>query len=321
MKTTRFLSCSAAIFAALISGLPTQARDDSLVTAVFSNARRDYVRAKNSDGSFKRETYVVGNGGYNPGVAADPSIDRVSFPDLIRVMAGYLAKESYVPAPAGQTADLLLVLAWGTTMPFDDSTYRLGLYNMAMSTNRLKLANYDLQNTPHARDRSFEGIQSPLAAVQNAAQEEFVNDMITMRMFDDMRSKSDEQNARLLGYVSEVNRTNDLLRFAGAGSYYDDLISDLENERYYVIVSAYDYRLAQEKKPKLLWTTRVSIQAQGNHFDRSVAAMLASASHHFGQNTDRLIRQYHEGVVGIGEFKVVGIAPDPSSKEQPADKK
>jgi hypothetical protein len=139
-------------------------------------------------------------------------------------------------------------------------------------------------------------------------------------MYNDIRRKADERNARLLGYADEINYRDNPSRFTGDGNLYDDLISDLEEERYYVIVSAYDFRSAvHDGKRKLLWATRISIRAQGNRFDEQLTTMLANASKHFGQNTNHLLRQYQEGRVDIGEMKIVGV-DSPTTPTSPQTK-
>jgi hypothetical protein len=141
-------------------------------------------------------------------------------------------------------------------------------------------------------------------------------------MFERMRRSADEHNARLLGYVDEINYRDTPTRVAGAGTAYDDLIDDIENERYYVLIMAYDFRTAREKgERKLLWATRVSVQAQGNRFDENVQNMLTQASRYFGQNSDRLIRQYQDkGKVNLGELKVIGIVPSSDKADEKGKK-
>jgi erythromycin esterase-like protein len=172
-------------------------------------------------------------------------------------------------------------------------------------------------------NRSVDGIQSPAAAVADAARSALEGQLFELQMFNDMRNQANEHNARLLGYMKEINSRNDLSRFAGAGTYFDDLISDIESERYYVIVTAYDFRAAtQEKKRKLLWSTRVSIQTQGNRFNESLATMLANASRHFGQDSGHLIKQYLPNTrVDLGELKILGMVPQSSMPEKPAPEK
>jgi hypothetical protein len=130
-------------------------------------------------------------------------------------------------------------------------------------------------------------------------------------MFSRLRDQANLGNARLLGYVREINDVNDVARYAGGGHYYHDLIQDIEESRYYVIVSAYDFREATERNNRtLLLVTRLSMRAQGTSFERHFAQLLAAGSRHFGSSSGRLFRQTERsGRVEIGEAEVIGIAP------------
>lgn len=295
-----------AVFGALTISLAAAASEDSVVTAVYSNVKNGYARTKLSDGSFKRETYALSNGGYSPGIARDDSIDRVKFPIIAGLVARYLARENYFLAQDARSADLLLVISWGKTVPFEDGPYRNAQDQTIAAMNQVKLS------TPSGpQERSADGIQSPAQAVNDAARSALEGQLFELQLFNSMRSRANERNARMLGYMQEINSRNDMSRFAGAGSYFDDLISDIESERYYVIISAYDFRAAtQEKKQKLLWATRVSVQAQGNRFDEQLVAMMNNASRQFGRGSGKLIRQYQrEGRVDLGELKTLGYEP------------
>jgi hypothetical protein len=310
-----------AVLGLLLAATPAFASKDSLVTAVFSSVSNGYTRTKMPDGSFKRETYAISNGGYASGLARDHSIDEVKFPAIAGLVAEHLARKNYFLAQDAKSADLLLVISWGTTIPFNDGVNRVAQDDALTAMNNVKSAvagaGADMNN------RSVEGIQSPAAAVADTARSELEGQLFELQMFNDMRNQANEHNARLLGYMKEINSRNDLSRFAGAGTYFDDLISDIESERYYVIVTAYDFRAAtQEKKRKLLWSTRVSIQTQGNRFNESLATMLANASRHFGQDSGHLIKQYLPNTrVDLGELKILGMVPQSSMPEKPAPEK
>jgi hypothetical protein len=309
--------------ASVLAGSTSLASDDSIVTAVYSSVHNGYHREKQPDGTYKREYYALAQGQYHPAGGKDDSIDKVPFPPLAGLMAQYLANKNYYLAPDAKSAELLLVLSWGTTAPLDDGTYRMGLTNMLDSLNARNAAEGAYRNSiaDGTGGRGADGIQSPEATVRDAARDDFEGQIYQMQLFEGMRRKANEENARILGYAAEVNYTDTPARFGGAGAAYNDLISDLEDERYYVVISAYDFKTAKETgKRKLLWATRVSIRAQGNRFDQSVSYMMSKASRYFGQNTGRLIRQYNEGVVNIGEMKVKGydepIAPTKSDEKK-----
>ncbi|HVT73722.1 MAG TPA: hypothetical protein VHD61_11325 [Lacunisphaera sp.] len=308
----------------LLAAPLARASEGSLVTAVFSRVSNGYQREKLPDGTFKREFYALTNGHYYPGLGPNRSIDAVKFPQVAKLVAQFLALRNYYLAPDAKSAQLLLEISWGTTVPFNDSVYQANAAGFYSSSNAMKAATAAAAGT----NGSVDGIQSPAASVANAARDDFEQQLYEMQTFEDMRRNADEHNARLLGYVDEINRGDTIARFAGAGEAYHDLIDDIESERYYVIIAAYDFHTAQkEGKLKPLWITRVSVQAQGNRFNETLAAMLDRASRYFGQDSGRLLRQYQpEGKVKLGELQVVGVVSPAELHEgagdgKPAEKK
>ncbi len=309
--TIKFLS-GPILLLALLTGLSVHAAEDSLTTSVFANVSKGYRREKLPDGSFKPEYYALSNGGYSPGVGRDPSIDDVPFPAIAGAVAKCLAQQNYLLANDSKSADLLLVIQWGSTIPFDDGSFRNRVDQLSDAMNTVK--NTQVQGPV---TRTPDGIQSDGASVAQAAQSELTGELLMMQVANNMRDKANEKNARMLGYLGEINSVNDIRRYAGGGTYFDDLISDIENRRYYVIISAYDFRAAvQDRKKTFLWSTRVSIQAQGNRFDERVMTMMANASRQFGQNSGRLIRQYQRAPrVNLGELKILGIVRETDPNE------
>jgi hypothetical protein len=320
MKSCLFL-LGAVVPGLLLSSLPVEASNDSLTTMVYSNVSNGYVRQKLADGSFKREFYAIANGGYAPGEVRDASIDNVKFPTIAGLVAQFLARRNYYFAQDAKSADLLLIIRWGTTIPFSAEPYQNAQNGLLNSMNSFKAANAAAKAVEDAgKGRSIDGIQSVAGALRDEHREALFGQLYQMQMFNDMRQSADERNAQVLGYVQEINvRVDSPSRFAGAGTYYDDLISDLEEARYYVIIAAYDFRAAtQRQERKLLWITRVNVRAQRNRFDQCLAEMLANASRYFGQGNGHLIRRYQEGSVNIGELKVLGVEPDSPPPKKPA---
>ncbi len=293
------------------------ASKDALITAVFSSVSNGYARVKLPDGSFKREYYVIANGQYSRGAVADPSIDGVKFPAIAGLVAQFLAQQNYFLADKAATADILLRISWGTTIPHDDGSYRSNLDGVLGAMNQVnRIEDPDI----NVMDRG--AALSEAASLRSAATDALESGILKTQMFNDIRDRANEKNARLLGYMREINDRNNPTRFGGAGTAYDDLISDIENERYFVIVSAYDFRAAtREKKLKLLWATRVSIAAQGSRFNETLPAMLANAARQFGQNSGSLIRRYQEGVVRLGDTKFLETVPGADEPAKPAPEK
>jgi len=315
MKTRSL--CLAACFSLLTSSAAF-AGEDAIVTAVYSKASNGYERQKTPDGAFKREYYALTKGVYVPGIGRDRSIDGVKYPQIAKIVAQFLALQNYYLAHDAKSADLLLTITWGKTVPFNDIMYETNTDNFFSSANTLAAANAVVKASEdaHQPQRTPDGIQTPERTVRDAARSEFEGELFKTVMFDDARRVADQRNARLLGYVDEINDRDAPSQFAGAGETYRDLWDDIENERYYIIVSAFDFRaMAKGEKPKLLWSTRVSVNAQGNRFNETVAAMLKRAAPYFGENSGRLIRRYEPTTkVEFGDLQFVGYEP----KSKPA---
>jgi len=308
------------VCAALLAAFPASAAEDSIITAVFSKVGNGYHRERMPDGSFKREYYALTKGTYQPGVGVDRSIDAVRYPQIAKIVAQFLATKNYYLAPDAGSATLLLSITWGKTVPFNDAVFRDKMDTFYGSLNSLAAAQRDV---PPGGGRTADGIQSPAASVRDAASDEAEQQLLQMTMFESSRRQADEYNARLLGYIDEINARENPSQFAGAGDAYHELFSDIENERYYLILTAYDFRAAkQDSKLKPLWCTRVSVQAQGNRFNETVAAMLRRASRYFGQDSGRLVRQYEpEAHVIMGDLKFVGFVPDSEIDSTPPARK
>ncbi len=314
MKTC-FLRPGAIALGCLLAAQTAAASDAALVTSVYSEVRNGYTRQQLPDGSFKREYYAIANGLYSPGRDRDRSIDGVRFPDLAGMVAQVLARRNYYFAPNAKAADLLLVIQWGTTIPFRNAQYANATLNVTDAANTFRVADATARASVHpTRDRG--GIQSPEMTVRQVTLEQLQQDLYTMLLFEGARRDADADNARLLGYMKEINYRDDITRVGGAGMAFNDLMADIEVPRYYVIISAYDFRAAtQRQEQRLLWVTRVSIQAQGNRFNERLKDMLASACRYLGEDSGHLVRQYHQGEVSFGDLKFIGYQPAPAPAE------
>jgi hypothetical protein len=297
------------------------AGSDSLVTAVYSSVSNGYERKKLPDGSFQKEYYALANGQYAPGQTENESIDKVPFPTIANLVAQHLAKQNYFFAQDSKSADILLIISWGTTVPFNDSGAGNSLDHTMSAMNAVRETGRQVAAMATGSGTSEEA-RSITLAMDAAAQSQYESSVIETQMYNAMRRQAGEHNARILGYVEEINYRDNPSRLGGAGSAYEDLIGDLEEERYYLVISAYDFRTAvRDGKRKLLWATRISVQAQGNRFDQRLATMLAKASNYFGRDSKRLLRQYQEGKVDIGEMKIMGDEPEPATPAKAPDEK
>jgi len=95
----------------------------------------------------------------------------------------------------------------------------------------------------------------------------------------------------------------------GLGYKKQDMLNELEEDRYFVVLTALDYRLlVKERKSKMLWETRFSIREHGNAFDARIAGMAARASDYFGRDSKGLHHDdLPDGRVEIGPVKSLGV--------------
>lgn len=265
---------------------------ETVATAVYARVGNGYRRAKAGDGSFKPEYYALSNGGRMAGTTTDITVDRVAYPEVAEIAMRLLAQQNYRYAQREDEADLLLVLQWGNTIGFDRINY-------AQSVNQAA--------SIHAEAMVNEAVPDP------SRKERLESALIKLMMENRARDRINAHNARVIGYFDDLNESNDIRRWAGGGDRYRELIGDVEESRYYVVISAFDFGEIQKRgKKKLLWQARVSVRTSGNAFDDSVAAMLKSASKYFGQDSGRLVRSEEtKGTVELGDLKFLGEAKNP----------
>jgi hypothetical protein len=287
---------------------PLGAAEETVATAIYSRVGNGYQRERLPDGSLKPEYYGLANGGRIEGTTSDITMDRIQYPEVAQIAARLLARQNYHYAQSADQADLMIVLHWGTTIAFNGGNY-------TQSVNQVATANAG------AEPQGMGSLERNMTAVPSDNASESA--MLMLMTENRARDRINEANARILGYLDDVNESNDIRRWAGGGDRYNDLIADVEESRYYIIVSAYDFDpLVKQGKKKLLWQTRVSVRAPGNRFDDSVAAMMKGASKYFGQDSGRLVRgEESKGVVELGDLKFLGEAKDAPAKPAGAEAK
>ena len=103
-----------------------------------------------------------------------------------------------------------------------------------------------------------------------------------------LRDQANMENARILGYDLALQSTQGL-ELTPARNRREELVEEVEDNRYFVVLLAYDFQLMwKQKKPKLFWEARFSISERGNEFDKQLALMALYASRFFGQDSHGL---------------------------------
>ena len=263
--------------------------DDAGVVAVYSSVSPAYTRAILPGGAFKPETYAFGEGGSWGGSLNDFTIDKLHFLDIAQVISPTLAGQNYLPAKDPRQTDLLIMVYWGTT---------------SGTTDRSSSAEYQIGN-----QMIKEAMMMPLSTSMNAS---FISVLsqadVMIAMGNRLRDQQNLENAKVLGYLPEMAR---LERFKGTvfnAAYRQVVVDDVEENRYFVVLLAYDFQtLWKHKQRRLLWETRFSLPERRNDFSKALAAMAENASRYFGQDSHGLIRKrLPETLVTVGEPQVLG---------------
>ncbi len=270
------------------------------VEAIASKTAKDYVRTKLPDGTLKPETYTFGKGDSWAGARVDATIDKLDFMDVARVLAVPLAEKRYIPTQDPKTTDELIMVYWGTTRAPEhassSNSYQLlsqanDLYNRALQALREKTL----------------GAQQLLAEADNA----LLSAQVGVQAENQRREDADMRNATLLGYDSWWIATNSAMGGSPLGRRKADMEAELEEDRYFVVLTAFDYpMLVNQKKQKFLWEVRFSIREHRNQFDTRLPAMTSLASAYFGRDSGGLQHvDVPEGRVEIGPVKSLGVVP------------
>src|SRR6478609_3673874 len=285
-----------------VAGASKAVGGDTVATAVYSKVSNNYKRQTTKDGRFKPEYYALSNGG------------RI-----------------YHYAQNKEQAKLLLVLQWGSTLAPDDTHKQANVAANQVASDNIKSKMADLEDvlagggasTSQAQGEAkntlagfgpsmmSSGYRNEHAALMAAA-DSMENQMLRTLVDNRVRDELNYRNARVIGYADDLADASDIRRWAGGGERFKDLIIDVEESRYYIVVSAYDFQeLLKTKKQKLLWQTRVSVRSPGNSFDDAYLAMLKSAAPYFGQNSGKLVRREEsKGTVELGDLKFIGEVKD-----------
>jgi hypothetical protein len=278
------------------------------VEAVASKLGKDYVRKKLPDGTLQPETYVFGKGDNWGGVRVDPTLDKVDFMDVARILAVALAHKGYLPAKDPKAADELIMVSWGATMAPEHAT-QSNTHILAQRAdeqrNRALLMLKDANlNRPSEAKVAKEMLAEADGAVLSAT--------IGMQAESQQREDTDMKTATLLGYDSWWVATNGAMDGSTLGRRKQDMMNELEEDRYFVVLLALDYKtLVAKKKSTFLWEVRFSIREHGTAFDKQLEAMVSKASDYFGRDSGGLQHvDVPAGKVILGPIESLGPVPE-----------
>jgi hypothetical protein len=277
------------------------------ITAVASRKSNSYIRIQLPDGTFVPETYVFGPGGVWEGEKVDATIDKLTFGDVARMISGPLLRQDYVPGRDPGTTKLLIMVYWGTSHGQEHSSESNGYQNLSKSSEAVDRA----QVAVHASSGGKDGARSMQQL--HAAQDDMTTSIAAVAAENHARNQADYLNVGMLGYDSWWDNTQ---KYVGTPLDFrrDDLLGEIEEDRYFVVLMAYDFQqLLWKKRHRLLWETRFSIRERHHAFDEDLPSMAQFASQFFGQDSHGLVhKELPLGHVDIGKVQSLGAEGDPS---------
>jgi len=310
MKATRSRLAGVLLVGCIAAALANSTLLAEEVEAIASKTAKDYVRKKLPDGTYQPETYTFGKGDNLGGARVDESADSLDFMTVARAVAGPLAQKRYLPTQDPKKTDELIMIYWGTTRAPEFAT----------ESNSHVLA----QQANDMRQRalgtgSFSGVSTTPSSAAGVGQKELVAEAdnallvayLGVQQENQRREDQDMKTATLLGYDSWWVSANAAMDGTAMGLRKADMRAELEEDRYFVVLSAFDYqKLVKNKKSKFLWEVRFSTREHRNQFDKRLPAMSALASDYFGKNSNGLQHvEVPEGRVEIGPVRSLGVLP------------
>ena len=287
LKTTHAFSIAFVIFITLITNNSHAAK----VARVFvdSEASVIYNEHKESENGETYETYVFIEGNFYGGDINDKSLRNVTFEELVGTIGDSMKQRNFYPSASADQGDLLVVVHYGLmSVPQD-----LGdLFQLEM-------------DDPYG--------EQPFDEDDEDGEEQIVEDpLINDTYFNDLKRLSELSHNNQAGMSNiklGIGRALKRRNISTAEEF--DLRAELEAERYFIILMAYDYKkLRSTKKQELLWTTRFSVPSLGTNFENAYPALARAASSYYGSSLDKYVTtstHFGTGNVDIQDLETVGI--------------
>jgi hypothetical protein len=219
--------------------------------------------------------------------------------EMERLVTHALAVNGYLPAkPPAQPPSLLVVLTWGTH-------------------NRITVPGEDDANTT-STDELRRNILERAALVGGRA---FAEELAKVIQESQQAAAATAGASRLGGFtpMTETDFNNPVNLFELKNPKNQFLLEQALDDCYYVVASAYDYPAATQGIRKLLWRTRMTVNAQGVSVQQALPTVVASASQYFGRELKEpeivIRRVVPDGKVELGTPTVVNSAAPKEPEE------
>jgi hypothetical protein len=253
---------------ALLGGCTTSA--EKLVT-VRSVVDPGYAARRVDRAAAPTERLVIAKGKHLTGGGADLAGGKFDFSALAKILQTDLGAAHYEPATDAREADVVIVVHWGMTAPIQRPGDTL-LYD----PDALRVAQEAVEEAREKEAADPLGTRDPSArgatAVAEANLRTEISTAASMLGGTEFQSAS---TADLLGFADVLRADRES---AVASQAEETLRSMLDEDRYFVILVAYDAKALRAGQKRRLWVTRMSIGAGGLDFARALERMSAVAA-------------------------------------------
>jgi hypothetical protein len=259
-----------------------------------AQASEEFVKARALDPSKKIQTYQFMKGNTHVGLTSDPSMREIPFEGILQDLALNLQKQGFYMHKDRSQGDLLIMVHYGVT---------------DVEISYEEMMGYNTEEEMGLTDEVFS------AGADGGALDFATMDTLTQASFNmgssangaTANKNSQYYKAQLLGmeraYSDKISSTEEY-----------ELKSMLDEERYFIVLMAYDYPSFKKGEAKLMWSTRYSIRSLGQSFEEAIQDLNFIASDYFGKNIQGLTKQRatDDSRVEMGEIEVISQEPESS---------
>jgi hypothetical protein len=256
-----------------------------------AEASEEFIKERATDTTKKIQTYQFMMGKYYGGTTRDDAMREIPMEGVLHDLAINLQSQNfYLHKDLGE-GDLLIVVHYGVT------DYEIS-YEEFMGYNTEE----DMGLTDEILNAGADGAAIDFATIDAMNQLNF--NLSSSRTSGNANENSEYFKAQLLGmeraYYDNITSTEEY-----------ELKTMLEEERYFVVLMAYDYPLFKQGEIKLHWTTRYSIRALGQSFQDAIKDMNFVAADYFGKGIGGLTKKRvtDNSRVEMGDIEVIEQEP------------
>ncbi len=242
--------------------------------AVRASAEPSYIARRTGADAPESESYVIIRGQQN--VGADNGLMKVPFSTIVETLSSDLLLRNFVPAENIESADLAIAVHWGMTRESEN-----GAVALQYDPDAVRQASEAVAEAKQRESSDSTGITRALGAAA-AAEARLNNELSLAASLYRKNERVSYSNAELLGFKPFMNRDDNIG---------ETLRTMAEEERYFVILVAYDARALRDKKKVALWVTRMSLRASGVNFPIALDRMSSVGAFFHGTRQPGVILQ------------------------------